>query len=101
MRSWKSLLVAATVFGAMTTAYTLPAQAMGWFKAEWANFHGGGKPGGKPGGGHGGPSHGGGGGGGGSSKGAPGPIAGAGLPFLLLAGGYALVRRYRKHTIAE
>jgi hypothetical protein len=27
--------------------------------------------------------------------GAPGPIAGAGLPFLLLAGGYFLVRRYR------
>ena len=29
------------------------------------------------------------------SKGAPGPIA-AGLPILLLAGGYALVRRYRR-----
>jgi hypothetical protein len=34
---------------------------------------------------------------GGSSRGAPGPIAGAGLPFLLIAGGYALVRRYRYH----
>lgn len=34
-------------------------------------------------------------GGGGGNKGAPGPIAGAGLPFLLLAGGYVLVRRYR------
>ena len=31
----------------------------------------------------------------GGSKGAPGPIAGAGLPFLLLAGGYVLVRHYR------
>ncbi len=28
--------------------------------------------------------------------GVPGPIAGAGLPFLLIVGGYALVRRYRK-----
>jgi hypothetical protein len=27
------------------------------------------------------------------TRGAPGPIAGAGLPFLLLAGGYWLVRR--------
>ena len=34
---------------------------------------------------------------GGSNAGAPGPIAGAGLPFLLLAGGYALMRRYRSH----
>ncbi|MGF9764503.1 hypothetical protein AAII07_56395 [Microvirga sp. 0TCS3.31] len=98
MRSWKSLLIAATVCGAVTTAYALPAQAMGWFKSEWANFHGGGKPGGKPGGGHGGPSHGGGGGG---NKGVPGPIAGAGLPFLLLAGGYVLVRRYRNRSMAQ
>lgn len=30
--------------------------------------------------------------------GAPGPIAGAGLPFLLVAGGYMLVRRYRKRN---
>jgi len=37
----------------------------------------------------------------GSSKGAPGPIAGAGLPFLILAGGYALVRRYRHRGRAE
>jgi hypothetical protein len=29
------------------------------------------------------------------SRGAPGPVAGAGLPFLLLAGGYVLLRRYR------
>ena len=36
-----------------------------------------------------------------NSRGVPGPIAGAGLPFLLLAGGYALVRRYRKHNLAE
>jgi hypothetical protein len=34
-----------------------------------------------------------------SGIGAPGPIAGAGLPFLLLAGGYMLVRRYRKRKV--
>lgn len=39
----------------------------------------------------------GGGGGGGSSAGAPGPIAGAGLPFLLIAGGYVMFRRYRRN----
>ncbi len=38
---------------------------------------------------------GGGGGGGGSNVGAPGPEAGAGLPFLIGAGIYALVRRRR------
>lgn len=43
----------------------------------------------------------GGGWGAGGSKGAPGPIAGAGLPFLLIAGGYALVRRYRNRSKAE
>lgn len=32
----------------------------------------------------------------GKNVGVPGPIAGAGLPFLLIAGGYALVRRYRR-----
>jgi hypothetical protein len=37
----------------------------------------------------------------GHNKGAPGPIAGAGLPFLLLAGGYVLVRRYRNRNKAE
>ncbi|MBM1175626.1 hypothetical protein [Microvirga arabica] len=37
----------------------------------------------------------------GSNKGAPGPIAGAGLPFLLIAGGYALVRRYRNRSRTE
>lgn len=40
-------------------------------------------------------SGGGGGGGGGQNVGAPGPVAGAGLPFLLVAGAYALVRRRR------
>lgn len=30
--------------------------------------------------------------------GVPGPIAGAGLPFLLIAGGYVLVRRYRNRS---
>jgi hypothetical protein len=36
-----------------------------------------------------------------SGKGTPGPIAGAGLPFLLIAGGYVLVRRYRNRSKAE
>ncbi|MGF9763376.1 hypothetical protein AAII07_50415 [Microvirga sp. 0TCS3.31] len=36
-----------------------------------------------------------------SNTGAPGPIAGAGLPFLLLAGGYVLARRYRNRGQAE
>ncbi len=95
MRSLEKALVAATVFGAVTASYTLPAQAMGFFKAEWASFHGS-KPG-KPGGGGGHAS----GGGGGSNRGVPGPVAGAGLSFLLLAGGYALVRRYRSSRPAE
>jgi hypothetical protein len=37
----------------------------------------------------------------GGSLGADGPIAGAGLPFLLTAGGYFLVRRYRDRTKEE
>jgi len=41
------------------------------------------------------------GGGGGTTKGAPGPVAGAGLPVLLIAGGYALVRRYRNRSKAD
>jgi hypothetical protein len=32
----------------------------------------------------------------GGSKGVPGPAAGVGVSFLLLAGGYALLQRYRK-----
>ena len=40
-------------------------------------------------------------GGHGGTKGAPGPIAGAGLPVLLVAGGYALVRRYRNRRKDE
>jgi hypothetical protein len=36
-----------------------------------------------------------------SNKGTPGPIAGAGLPFLALAGGYALVRWRRNRNRAE
>jgi hypothetical protein len=37
---------------------------------------------------------------GGYGRGAPGPVAGAGLPFLLAAGGYALARwkRIRSKT---
>jgi hypothetical protein len=32
---------------------------------------------------------------------APGPIAGAGLGFLVLAGGYYVVRRWRKRNTEE
>jgi hypothetical protein len=38
---------------------------------------------------------------GGSNKGVPGPIAGAGLPFLVLAGAYVLVRRRRNRNRDE
>ena len=34
-------------------------------------------------------------------KGAPGPIAGAGLGFLVLAGGYYVVRRWRNRNTEE
>lgn len=39
----------------------------------------------------------------GQNKGAPGPLAGAGLPFLIVAGGYAWIkrRRNRAHQIAS
>jgi hypothetical protein len=93
MLSRQALLLAAAV----CTLTALPAFAQG------RGPGGGGPPGlgggGPPGlGGGGPPGHGSGGGG---SIGTPGPIAGAGLPFLLLAGGYALVRRYRNRNRAE
>jgi hypothetical protein len=34
----------------------------------------------------------------GHGHGAPGPIAGAGLAYLMLAGGYYVVRRWRKQN---
>ena len=34
--------------------------------------------------------------GGGNPHGAPGPLIGAGLPVLLVAGGYWVIRRFRK-----
>ncbi|MGH6835217.1 MAG: hypothetical protein ACREC9_06635 [Methylocella sp.] len=43
----------------------------------------------------------GGGGGGGGGTAVPGPIAGAGLGYLVLAGGYYVVRRWRKHNNGE
>jgi hypothetical protein len=73
-------ILAAVTLIALVTASVLvivdPAVAMGWF----------------PGGG----SGGGGGGGGGGAKGAPGPIAGAGLITVVIgAGAYWLFRRFR------
>ncbi len=83
MRSWNKTLIIMTAFCAMAAA---PALAQGKGKGPG----GGGSPGPGPGGG-GPPSR---------NVGAPGPIAGAGLPFLLLAGGYVLVRRYRNRSKA-
>ncbi|MGH6835219.1 MAG: hypothetical protein ACREC9_06645 [Methylocella sp.] len=37
----------------------------------------------------------------GSGTAAPGPIAGVGLGYLVLAGGYYVVRRWRKHNNGE
>jgi len=38
---------------------------------------------------------------GGAGVAAPGPIAGAGLGYLVLAGGYYVVRRWRKQNTGE
>jgi hypothetical protein len=70
----------------MTASYTFPAQAGA--ATHWLSEVVG----------HGGNA---GSGGSGGSIGTPGAIAGAGLPFLLLAGGYVLVRRYRSRNRAE
>jgi len=75
MNSWPKLSIAATIFCALIGA----AQAD---RGGNGNHYGWDK-------------------GGGGSKGAPGPIAGAGLPVLLIAGGYALVRRYRSRSKAS
>jgi hypothetical protein len=82
MRSWQKTILAAAAVCAITS---LPALALG-------------RPPEVPGGG--GPPRGGN-GNGGINRGGPGPIAGAGLPFLLIAGGYVLVRRYRNRGKAE
>ena len=83
MGYWPKILAVAAAFGAVTAFAPIAAHAdpggngnhYGWDKGDK------GDKGGK--------------GGGGGSKGAPGPIAGAGLPILLVAGGYVLVRRRR------
>jgi hypothetical protein len=82
LRALPKVLVAATAFCAVTAlaAFEAQAQANKGGQGNQSGWSKGGK------------------GGGGGSKGAPGPIAGAGLPILLLAGGYALVRRYRHHN---
>lgn len=85
MFSWIKILCAVIAFSTVTAGAAVTAY--------WSNH-------GNNSGGNGG-TGGGGGGGGGGSAGAPGPIAGAGLPFLVIAGGYALVRwdrRRRKVT---
>lgn len=88
MHSWQKTLVATAVFCTMAGPYAFadppgdrgPSPGLGYANG-WSNG--------------GGPS------GGGSSRGAPGPIAGAGLPFLLLAGGYILVRRRYRNRAAS
>lgn len=99
MHALPKFLIAATAFVAAASIAAPPAQAMGKWRAWWG-YHHGGHNGGSPGGGSPGGSPGGGSSGGGSNLGAPGPIAGAGLPFLLLAGGYVLVRRHRSRRRA-
>jgi len=100
MMTVRKIFLTATAFCAVTAVAVLQAQAdeggngnhYGWSKGGDSGWGKGGYSG--HGGGH--SDKGGGGGGGhGGSKGAPGPIAGAGLPILLAAGGYAWVRRYR------
>jgi hypothetical protein len=116
MRTWSRVLVATATFCLVAGSYALPAQAGGKWRAQWAfgdhGDHGSsaGNSGGSSSGGYagnggswssgslGGSSHSGGSSGG--SRGAPGPIAGAGLPFLVMAGAYALVRRYCKSHMA-
>jgi hypothetical protein len=85
MRSWQNILMAAITIGAITASYTPPAFAAGKSQGFGNQCQGNscGVLGGS------------------NNKGAPGPIAGAGLPFLLVAGGYALVRRYRNRSKAE
>ncbi len=90
MPTWRKTLAATIVFCAMTGSYALPALAMGKWSPSWVSGNQGG---------HG--SKGGSGGSPGRAVGAPGPIAGAGLPILLIAGGYVLVRRYRNRNKAE
>lgn len=80
MRSWHKTLLAATVLCAVSGSYVLAAPGT-------ANPPGNPSPGGNAYGING--------------KGAPGPIAGAGLPFLLIVGGYYMVRRYRNRRQAE
>ncbi len=75
MHSWRKTLIAATAVAALTGSFALAAQP----PDRNPNSPGlGWGPGG--------------------NKGAPGPIAGAGLPILLIAGGYVLLRRYRKRS---
>lgn len=100
MHAQSRLVVATAVSYAVTGSYALPTQAMGKCHARWVFSGDYGSQSGNLGGTRGSSGHGGSRssssqGGGGSNKGAPGPISEAGLPFLLVAGGSALVRRYR------
>jgi hypothetical protein len=78
----KTLLATAAVC-AMTASYTVPAFADGKSRGVGNQCQGNSC------------------GGLGGTVAVPGPLAGAGLPFLLLAGGYALMRRYRNRHTAE
>jgi hypothetical protein len=87
MRSWHKTIVAASALWALTGSYAL-AQGPAWNNAsDKAKSQTGPNGNGNAYGIWGKPS---------GNKGVPGPIAGAGLPFLLLAGGYVLIRRYRR-----
>lgn len=81
MHSWQKALVATAVFYTMAGSYAFADPPGDHGPSPGLGYANGWDKGGGPGDG------------GGSNRGAPGPIAGAGLPFLLLAGGYILVRR--------
>jgi hypothetical protein len=80
MRIFRTALIAAAAACAMGSLAAIAAPGGNPGPPPWA-----GGPGGNP-------------GAPGQSRGAPGPIAGAGLPFLIVAGGYMWIKRRRNRA---